>query len=80
MMRIQQDTETLIFQRRNPVTCEGLVQLTCGGPLPHYNGGLFVTRLRHFDPQQKRPGRAPGCRCVGYENNCGHDGTATGQP
>lgn len=44
------------FQRRNPVTCEGLVQLTCGGPLPHYNGGLFVTRMRHFDPQQKRPG------------------------
>ncbi len=44
------------FQRRNPITCEGLVQLTCGGPLPHYNGGLFVTRLRHFDAQQKRPG------------------------
>ena len=47
------------FQRRNPVTCEGLVQLTCGGPLPHYNGGLFVTRVRHFDPQQKRPGLPP---------------------
>ena len=44
------------FQRRNPVTCEGLVELTCGGPLPHYNGGLFVTRVRHYDPQQKRPG------------------------
>ena len=44
------------FQRRNPVTCEGLVQLTCGGPLPHYNGGLLVTRVRHFDPQQQRPG------------------------
>ena len=44
------------FQRRNPITCEGLVQLTCGGPLPHYNGGLFVTRVRHFDGQQKRPG------------------------
>ena len=47
------------FQRRNPVTCEGLVQLTCGGPLPHYNGGLLVTRLRHFDAQQKRPGLPP---------------------
>ena len=44
------------FQRRNPVTCEGLVELTCGGPLPHYNGGLFVTRIRHYDPQEKRPG------------------------
>ena len=47
------------FQRRNPITCEGLVQLTCGGPLPHYNGGLFVTRLRHFDVQQQRPGLPP---------------------
>ena len=44
------------FQRRNPVTCEGLVELTCGGPLPHYNGGLFVTRIRHYDPKEKRPG------------------------
>ena len=44
------------FQRRNPVTCEGLVELTCGGPLPHYNGGLLVTRVRHYDAQQKRPG------------------------
>ncbi|MCY4402483.1 MAG: hypothetical protein OXD54_07900 [Candidatus Poribacteria bacterium] len=44
------------FQRRNPVTCEGLVELTCGGPLPHYNGGLLVTRVRHYDPQNKRPG------------------------
>ena len=44
------------FQRRNPITCEGLMQLTCGGPLPHYNGGLFVTRVRYFDAQQKRPG------------------------
>lgn len=47
------------FQRRNPVTCEGLVQLTLGGPLPHYNGGLLVSRLRHFDAQRKRPGLPP---------------------
>ena len=47
------------FQRRNPITCEGLVQLTCGAPLPHYNGGLFVTRLRHFDAQEQRPGLPP---------------------
>ena len=47
------------FQRRNPITCEGLVQLTCGGPLPHYNGGLLVVRIRHFDPQRKRPGLPP---------------------
>lgn len=47
------------FQRRNPVICEGLVQLTLGGPLPHYNGGLLVTRLRHFDAQRQRPGLPP---------------------
>ena len=47
------------FQRRNPVTCEGLVQLCLGGPLPHYNGGLLVTRLRHFDAQRQRPGLPP---------------------
>ena len=47
------------FQRRNPVTCEGLVQLTLGGPLPHYNGGLLVARLRHFDAQRRRPGLPP---------------------
>ncbi|MBM3211462.1 hypothetical protein FJZ33_04525 [Candidatus Poribacteria bacterium] len=44
------------FQRRNPVTCEGLVQLTMGGPLPHYNGGLLVTPLRYFDMSHQRPG------------------------
>ena len=48
------------FQRRNPVTCEGLVQLTLGAPLPHYNGGLLVSRLRHFDAQRRRPGLPPG--------------------
>lgn len=47
------------FQGRNPVTCEGLVQLTLGGPLPHYNGGLLVTRLRYFDKNGKRPGLPP---------------------
>jgi hypothetical protein len=47
------------FQRRNPVTCEGLVQLTLGGPLPHYNGGLLITRLRYFDAQRKQPGLPP---------------------
>ena len=47
------------FQRRNPVTCEGLVQLTMGAPLPHYNGGLLVARLRYFDCEQQRPGLPP---------------------
>jgi hypothetical protein len=33
-----------------------LIQLTMGGPLFMYNGGLPVTRLRYFDAQRKRPG------------------------
>lgn len=47
------------FQRRNPVTCEGLVQLTMGAPLPHYNGGLLIARLRYFDAENKRAGLPP---------------------
>jgi len=33
-----------------------LVQLTLGAPLPHYNGGLLISRLRYFDAQRKRAG------------------------
>ncbi len=59
---MQRDTEDpkrygdAYFQGRNPVTCEGLVQLTMGGPLPLYNGGLLMTQVRHFDADRKRPG------------------------
>ena len=62
MAQDEQDPSTYndaYFQRRNPVTCEGLVQLTAGAPLPHYNGGLLVTRLRHFDARRQRPGLPP---------------------
>ncbi|WP_167859560.1 hypothetical protein [Paenibacillus cymbidii] len=44
------------LQRRNPITVEGLVQLTMGAPLPVYNGGLLMARVRYFDPERKRPG------------------------
>jgi hypothetical protein len=44
------------LQRRNPITCEALVQLTMGGPLPLYNGGLLQVAVRHFDAQRRRPG------------------------
>ena len=44
------------LQVRNPVTVEGLVQLTMGGPLFMYNGGMLMVRLRHFDWQRRRPG------------------------
>ena len=66
MAQDEQDPATYndaYFQQRNPVTCEGLVQLTLGAPLPHYNGGLLVTRLRFFDAQRRRPG-LPGSRSI----------------
>ena len=44
------------LQVRNPVTVEGLLQLTMGGPLYLYNGGLQVARLRYFDCHRRRPG------------------------
>ena len=44
------------FQGLNPVTLEGLVQLTMGGPSVVYHGGLLHTSLRHFDPATGRPG------------------------
>ena len=47
------------LQRRNPITCEGLVQLTMGGPLPIYNGGLLQVSVRYYDAEKKRPGLPP---------------------
>ena len=44
------------LQVRNPITVEGLIQLTMGGPLFLYNGGLLMVRLRYFDWQDRRPG------------------------
>ena len=44
------------LQVRNPITIEGLIQLTMGGPLFMYNGGLLMARLRYFDPERRRPG------------------------
>ena len=44
------------IQIRNPVTLEGLLQLTLGAPSPLYNGGLLTARLRYFDGDAKRPG------------------------
>lgn len=47
------------LQARNPITCEALVQLTTGAPLPVYNGGLLMAQVRHFDPERRRPGLPP---------------------
>ncbi len=55
----QQDPATYgdwYLQARNPITVEGLIQLTMGGPLFMYNGGLLMVRLRYFDVERRRPG------------------------
>jgi hypothetical protein len=44
------------LQVRNPVFAEGLVQLTMGGPLFNYNGGLLLVRLCYYDAIRRRPG------------------------
>ena len=59
MRQDQQDPATYgdwYLQVRNPITVEGLIQLTMGGPLFMYNGGLLMVRLRYFDAQRQRPG------------------------
>ncbi|MDF1515014.1 MAG: hypothetical protein P1S60_14480 [Anaerolineae bacterium] len=55
----QQDPRTYsdaYLQHRNPITLEGLCQLTVGAPLPVYNGGQLMAPLRYFDRDLKRPG------------------------
>ncbi len=66
MHRDEQDPATYgdsYFMKRNPVAAEALVQLTLGAPLPVYNGGLLVARLRHFHAAEDggvgRPGLPP---------------------
>jgi hypothetical protein len=54
-----EDPETIDihhFQNQNPVTLEGLLQLTMGCPSAVYHGGLLHASLRHFDAVERRPG------------------------
>ena len=44
------------LQFRNPVTVEGLVHLTMGGPMPLYNGGLLQVSVCWYDADKKRMG------------------------
>ncbi len=62
------------LQIRNPLSVEGLVQLTMGAPLPIYNGGLLMARLRYFDDAAKRPGLPPnvGALVERLEDRCTH--------
>lgn len=45
-----------IWQELSPILLEGLAQLTLGGPMYIYHGGLMHVRFRYFDPDGKRPG------------------------
>jgi len=41
---------------RNPVSVNGLTQMTMGAPFPSFNGGLLIAAVRYFDLERKRPG------------------------
>ena len=59
MREDKQDPKTYsdsYLQMRNPITVEGLVHLTMGGPMPIYNGGLLMVSVRYFDIDRQRPG------------------------
>lgn len=59
---------------RSTIVTEALVQLTMGGPLPVYNGGLLKVAVRHFDAEAKRPGLPPDLAAlVGRMNEDGID-------
>lgn len=44
------------WQQLMPVIVEGLAQLTMGGPMHAYHGGLQHARLRYYDARKARPG------------------------
>ncbi|HEY0854376.1 MAG TPA: hypothetical protein VGD86_06085 [Devosia sp.] len=45
-----------MWQQLTPMIIEGLAQLTMGGPMHVYHGGLQYARFRYFDPAGERPG------------------------
>lgn len=49
-----------LWQQITPMIIEGLTQLTLGGPMHVYHGGLQQARLRYFDGERRRPGLPPG--------------------
>ena len=52
----QEEYSDAYLQFRNPVTVEGLIQLTMGGPFPLYNGGLLQVSVCYYDIDKKRMG------------------------
>lgn len=49
-----------MWQQLTPMVLEGLAQLTLGGPMHVYHGGLQLARFRYFDADTQRPGLPPG--------------------
>lgn len=45
-----------MWQQLTPMIIEGLTQLTLGGPMHVYHGGLQQARFRYFDVAGERPG------------------------
>ena len=49
---------------RQPLSVEGLMNLTMGAMLPIYNGGLIQAEARWFDMDRRRPGLCEGCAAL----------------
>jgi hypothetical protein len=49
-----------MWQQLTPVMVEALTQLTTGGPMHVYHGGLQHSRLRYYDADGERPGLPEG--------------------
>ena len=49
---------------RQPLSTEGLLNLTMGAMAPIYNGGLISAEARWFDMDRRRPGLADGCAAL----------------
>jgi hypothetical protein len=49
-----------MWQQLTPMIIEGLTQLTLGGPMHVYHGGLQHARFRYFDAAGERPGLPEG--------------------
>lgn len=49
-----------MWQQLTPMIIEGLAQLTLGGPMHIYHGGLQHARFRYFDVAGERPGLPQG--------------------
>ncbi len=49
-----------MWQQLTPMVVEALTQLTLGGPMHVYHGGLQVARFRYFDAAGRRPGLPQG--------------------